>query len=199
MEGNQGSVHLGIVMRIAIQCSNAAAVFLLLTACAIAQSDKSSAVEIASCEGAARVSSVCWQKLDAGPFSILAPAGWEFHQLQGIDSFVGEFAGDGVVLTFDFGRYSSGYFKKDKAPAYLVTKRHVGGHTATVVSPQTPGHGTTGAYFPRVAGRNSLCIWGKELSTSQRELVLKMFETIRFGGPMPPFFLPPPPPPETVP
>jgi hypothetical protein len=58
---------------------------------------------------------VCWQKLDAGPFSILAPAGWEFHQLQGIDSFVGEFAGDGVVLTFDFGRYSSGYFKSMSA------------------------------------------------------------------------------------
>ena len=58
MEGNQGSVHLGVVMRIAIQCSNAAAVFLLLTACAIAQSDKSSAVEIASCEGLP-VSAVC--------------------------------------------------------------------------------------------------------------------------------------------
>lgn len=180
----------------AFQCSNAAwcGVFLFLTACAIAQSDKSSTVDIATCEGAAAVITACWHKLDAGPFSILAPAGWKFRQLQGIDSFVGEFAGDGVVLTFDFGRHSSGYFKKDKAPAYLVAKKRVGGHTARVVSPRTPGHGTTGAYFPKVAGRNSLCIWAKELNATQQELVLKMFETIRFGGPMPPLLLPPPPP-----
>lgn len=189
-------------MRIVLQCSNAArcGVFLLLTACAMAQSDKSSAVDIASCEGVAPAITACWHKLDAGPFSILAPAGWEFHQLQGIDSFVGEFTGGAVVLTFDFGRYSSGYFKKDKAPAYLIAKKHVGSHAAKVVSPRTPGHGTTGAYFPKVAGRNSLCIWGKELSATQQELVLKMFETIRFGGPVPPFFLPrPPPPPNKVP
>jgi hypothetical protein len=166
----------------------------------MAQSGKSSLAHIASCEGAAPVISACWHKLDSGPFSILAPAGWEFHQLQGIDSFVGEFTGDGAVLTFDIGRYSSGYFKKDKAPAYLIAKKHIGSHVAKVVSHRTPRHGTTGAYFPKVAGRNSLCIWGKKLSAAQQELVLKMFETIRFGGPMPPFFLPPPsPPPEKVP
>ena len=54
----------------------------------------------------------CWHKLDAGPFSILAPPNWEFHQLAGVDSYVGEFVGDGVVLTFDFGGYSKGYIKK---------------------------------------------------------------------------------------
>jgi hypothetical protein len=27
-----------------------------------------------------------WHKVDAGPFSILTPSGWEFHQLQGVDS-----------------------------------------------------------------------------------------------------------------
>lgn len=30
-----------------------------------------------------------WRKLDAGPFSISAPPGWEFHQLAGVDSYVG--------------------------------------------------------------------------------------------------------------
>lgn len=98
------------------------------------------------------------------------------------------------MLTFDFGRHSSGYFKKDEAPAYLIAKKHIGSHVAKLVSPHTPGYGT-GAYFPKASGKNSLCIWGKELSATQQELVLKMFETIRFGGPMPPFFLPPPPPP----
>jgi hypothetical protein len=159
------------------------AAVILLTVCVTAQIAQPSAVDVAD-----------WHKLDAGPFSILSPAGWEFHQLQGVDSYVGEFVGDGMVLTFDFGRYSSGYFKHDQPPAYSIAKKHIGGHTANVVSPRTPGHGTTGAYFPKVAGRDSLCIWGKELTTTQQELVLRMFETIRFGGPVPRFVVPPPPP-----
>ena len=48
-----------------------------------------------------------WHKVDPGPFSILAPSGWEFHQLQGVDSYVGEFVGDSIVLRFDFGGYSN--------------------------------------------------------------------------------------------
>ena len=99
------------------------------------------------------------------------------------------------MLTFDFGRYSSGYFKHDRPPTYAVVKKKIGGHRATVVNPRNPGHGTTGAYFPKAAGRDSLCIWGKDLTPAQQELVLRMFETIRFGGPMPRFVNPPPPPP----
>ena len=158
--------------------------FILLTVCATGQIAQTSAADIAG-----------WHKLDAGPFSILSPAGWEFHQLQGLDSYVGEFVGDGVVLTFDFGRYSSGYFKRDQPPMFFVAKKHIGGHAAKVVSPRTPGHGTTGAYFPKVAGRDCLCIWGKELTAAQQELVLRMFETIRFGGPVPRFVVAPPVPP----
>lgn len=48
-----------------------------------------------------------WHKVDPGPVSILAPSGWEFHQLQGVDSYVGEFVGDSIVLRFDFGGYSN--------------------------------------------------------------------------------------------
>ena len=41
-----------------------------------------------------------WHKVDAGPFSILAPPAWEFHQLDGVDSYVGEFVGNSIVLRF---------------------------------------------------------------------------------------------------
>jgi hypothetical protein len=43
----------------------------------------------------------------------------------GVDSYVGEFVGDGIVLTFDFGRYSTG-LRKAKKPAYIITKESVG-------------------------------------------------------------------------
>jgi len=38
-----------------------------------------------------------WLKLEAGAFSIYAPSGWEFHEKQGVDSYLGEFAGAGIV------------------------------------------------------------------------------------------------------
>lgn len=135
-----------------------------------------------------------WHKVDAGPFSIFAPEGWEFHQSPSVDSFVGEFVGDGVVLTFDFGEYSSGYSKKIKKPAYVITHESIGGFRAKVASSRTPGHGVTSVYFRDVGNSNGLHLWGKDLTSAQQELVLKIFETIRFGGPMPRYVIPPPPP-----
>ena len=133
-----------------------------------------------------------WHKVDAGPFSILAPSGWEFRRLTGVDSYVGEFVGDGVALTFDFGRYSSS-LNQAKKPDYVIAKESIGGHGAKVVSPRTPGHGITGVYFHKVTGGDALCLWGKDLSPAQQVLVLKMFKTIRFGGAMPTSLIPPPP------
>jgi hypothetical protein len=117
-----------------------------------------------------------WHKVDAGPFSILAPSGWEFHQLEGVDSFVGEFVGDGITLTFDFGGYSNP-LKEEKKPAYVVVHKSIGGFRAKVVSPRTPGHGIMGVYFRDIGHATALCLWGKDLTSTQEELALKIFET----------------------
>lgn len=141
----------------------------------------------------------CWHKLDAGPFSIMAPPGWEFHQLPGVDTYVGEFSGDRVSLTFDFGRYAKGCLSEYKKPTYATTKESVGGLSAKIVRPRTSGHGLTGIYFRKVSDRGALCLWGKDLTATQEELALKIFETIQFGGPMPKYLIPPPPPPPKKP
>ena len=144
------------------------------------------------CSSNSQTAPAAWLKLDAGPFSIFAPSGWEFHQLEGVDSFVGEFVGDGLTLTFDFGGYSNP-LKKEKKPAYVVVHKSIGGFRAKVVSPRTPGHGITGVYFRHVGDSNALTLWGKDLTYNQQELALKIFETLRFGGPLPKYVLPPPP------
>ena len=167
--------------------------FILLTICTMAQATKTSTGNVTECEGASVGVPTCWPKLEAGPFSILTPSGWEFHQLTGVDSYVGEFVGAGVTLTFDFGRYST-ELRNVKKPAYIIAKKSIGGRTAKVVSPQTPGNGITGVYV-RLGGHDALCLWGKDLTSAQQELVFKIFETIRFGGRMPPSSIPPPPPP----
>ena len=132
-----------------------------------------------------------WSKVDAVVFSIFAPSGWQFRQLQGVDSYVGEFTGDGIVLTFHFGRYSNS-LKKEKKPTYAVVHKAVGGLPAKIVSPKMPGHGVTGIYFPRTFGSNKLSLFGEDLTSTQQELVLKIFETIRFGKAVPPAYVPPP-------
>jgi hypothetical protein len=138
-----------------------------------------------------------WYKVDAGPFSILAPLGWEFHQLQGIDSYVGEFVGDGFVLKFDFGEYSNP-LKEERKPAYVVTQKVIRGRRAKIVSPRIPGHGITGVYIRNVGNSNALTLFGRDLTSTQQELVLKIFETLRFGGPAPRYVVPPPPPAKNV-
>ncbi len=45
--------------------------------------------------------------------------------------------GDGVVLRFDFGQYSSGYLKKAKKPAYVIAHESIGGFPAKIASPMT--------------------------------------------------------------
>ena len=136
-----------------------------------------------------------WQMLETGAFSISAPSGWEFHQLMGVDSYVGEFVGDGVVLTFDFGRYSNS-LKKEKKPAYVIAHESIGGFRAKVVSPRAPGHGITAVYFHNVGRSNGLCLWGRDLSAAHQELALRIFGTIRFLSPedwhVSAFPLPPP-------
>ena len=134
-----------------------------------------------------------WERVDTGPFSILAPAGWKFHQLAGVDSFVGEFVGDGITLKFDFGARSNP-LTEEKKPAYVVVHKSIAGRRARIVSSRTPGHGITGVYFRDVGDSNALTLFAHDLTSTQQELVLRVFETLRFGGRVPPYVLPPPPP-----
>lgn len=129
---------------------------------------------------------VGWIKIDARDFSLFAPPGWTFHRLRGIDSSPGEFEGDGVVLDSEFGEYSDD-LQHENPPAYTVIHRSIGGFRARVVSPQTTVHGITGVFFPDVPGKSPLekdrlCISGRDLTSTQQELVLRIFDTIRFAG-----------------
>ncbi len=141
-----------------------------------------------------------WHKLEAVAFSLFAPSGWEFHQLQGVDSYVGEFMGDGVVLRFDFGGYASSCFNRAKKPAYVIAQESIGGFPAKIASPRSPGQGFTGIYFRNVARSTGLCLWGQDLTPGQQEVVLRIFETIRFERFEHLSVVPtPPPPPKNLP
>jgi hypothetical protein len=168
---------------------------LLVLAALLLATESLSAVGCSSASNKTAAPTSGWLKIEAGAFSINAPPRWEFHQRQGIDSFVGEFAGDGVVLRFDFGRYSNPLDEAHE-PTYVVEHESIGGYGAKIVSPRVPGRGMTGIYFPEITDGNKLCLYGQNLTKAQQELTLKIFKTIRFGGALPRYVVPPPPPPK---
>jgi hypothetical protein len=119
-----------------------------------------------------------WQTIDAGTFKLSVPRGWEFHTLQGIDSYVGEFVGDGVTLEFDFGQYSNPLAEPED-PKHTVLFEMISGRRAKIVVPRSPGHGTTGVYFGRLAGGSKLQVSGRDISPVHRDIVLKILRSIQ--------------------
>lgn len=128
------------------------------------------------------VSSIPSVSVDAGMFSISLPPGWTFNKLQGIDSYVGEFAGDGVRLTFDYGAYSNP-LPETGDPKYAVTYEMIDGRQAKVVVPKVAGEGIVGVYFPDIGGKaqtTKLEVHGEGLGASQQGAVLKAFRSVKF-------------------
>jgi|SRR5580704_12138790 hypothetical protein len=119
-----------------------------------------------------------WRKIEARKFSLYAPPGWKLHDREGIDSYVGEFAGSGMALKFDFGQYSNS-LSEAQEPSYVVDHKLIHGSWARIVSPRMPGRGITGVYFPSVLYASKLCLVGHDLTAAQQEVALRIFRTIR--------------------
>ena len=101
-----------------------------------------------------------WQLVDANSFTISLPPSWKFNTLQGIDSYVAEFVGDGVTLNFDYGWYSNPLADESDS-RYVVTYETIDGKKAKIVVPKDIGNGTTGVYFEDVGdGMSRLQISG---------------------------------------
>jgi hypothetical protein len=122
-----------------------------------------------------------WQIVDAGTFMVSLPPGWKFNKLQGIDSYVGEFIGDGAKLEFDYGWYSNS-LAEDNDPNHVVTYETIDGYRAKIVIPKVTGDGTVGVYFSDLDGeqKTKLQLSGQNLGASQQEAALKMFHTLKF-------------------
>lgn len=119
-----------------------------------------------------------WQFVDADSFTLFLPPGWKFNELQGIDSYVGEFVGDGAKLGFDFGWYSYS-LTEDGDPNHIVTYETIDGYRAKIVIPKVTGSGTTGVYFDDLGDQTTFNLFGSNLNAFQQETALKIFRTIQ--------------------
>jgi len=123
-----------------------------------------------------------WQFINADSFTLSLPPSWTFNKLQGTDSYVGEFVGDGAKLSFDYGWYSNSLAEEDD-PDHTVIYETIDGYRAKIVTPKIIGNGTTGVYFGDLGGsfqKTRLQISGYDLTETQQKIALKIFRSLTF-------------------
>lgn len=120
-----------------------------------------------------------WAMLDQGDFTLYAPAGWTHTSEQGIDSAVGNFSGDGIILRYDYGNYS-GFLDNGTEDAYDVTEETINGFEAKIATPKTTGEGRTVLFFENIRETARFSMSADDLNTEQEALALQIFHTIQF-------------------
>jgi hypothetical protein len=130
-----------------------------------------------------------WFSVKNHAFSVLLPPGWAYEPLQGIDSSVGRYYGNGAALTFDYGIYSDPLMYEDDA-VYEVHEETIGGVTAKVVRAKG-SRGFTGVHFADVGtspfpgdsigSDTRLTITGQDLTPAEQAVALQIFRSVRFS------------------
>ena len=117
----------------------------------------------------------------------MLPPGWTLKDLQGIDSCVGEITGDGVRLTFDYGRYGWNLNPEDEPEhEYIVSYEDIGGREAKLLlavdssSVSTATYdATTGMFFGGLDDNQELTLIGRGLTREQQRVVVAIFRSVR--------------------
>jgi hypothetical protein len=129
-----------------------------------------------------------WQTIDVGEFSFSAPCELVVEPVKGIDSKVGKYVSPTMVLTFDYGRYSSDLREFGGWPEHRAEQTTIAGKAATVVTFKGTGDfwaqrpfGAAVA-FPRVvdggAVRLTMVVQGK--GAEDQAAAKKIFRSLRF-------------------
>jgi hypothetical protein len=88
-----------------------------------------------------------WQRIDAGPFSFLAPADMTRTPGRGIDSLVAEYENQDCRLSVDYGIYSNSLRELAGGPEFVEEETEIDGRPARLVSyvePSPAGSAGTG-------------------------------------------------------
>ena len=124
-------------------------------------------------------------------FSVMLPPEWALSTGQGIDSYVGEIRGDGVLLRFDLGWYShEPNPERDPQHQYVVLHEDIGGHRAKLMLAADPPemsresyNAATAVYFGNLDEHNKFLMAGEGLTREQQETAIAIFRSVRMNHP----------------
>jgi ankyrin repeat protein len=133
-----------------------------------------------------------WITLDAGQdFSLQAPTGTRYVQLQGTDSFVADFRNPRFTLEFDYGEYSNTLQGAENDPRYKVEYITIDGLKARLLTGPEPTDDSgcrhqTAVYVVNsyvALGMSSLEMNGCTDDEKQIPVIQRIFKSIKFMRP----------------
>lgn len=126
-----------------------------------------------------------WTKIDATEFTFYVPPDVKGGPSHGTDSFVGEYKGNAISFSFDYGIYSDPLKYSDK-PGFAEGNEHIDGKTARIVSFHNPRSGypfdeVIAVHFAEAGTNgNKLTMFAVGRTEGEYEMMRTIFRTIRF-------------------
>ena len=129
-----------------------------------------------------------WQSVNTGVFSINLPPDWSTQVTRGRGVYYGYFKGDNIVLKFELS-FLTVPSQRYVSSKYVILYETVGGKSAQIVFPRPKvDRELTAVYFPNIYGAKGhepsfgfTVLTPQQLSKSQRNLVLKIFRSIKLN------------------
>jgi len=127
-----------------------------------------------------------WVQVDARKFVFYAPLDLKAVPVHGLDSFIGDYKGDSITLSFDYGLYSDPLETAHGGSGYTSHRERIGGQMAKIASFYLPNSDpqfdfAIGVHFPKAAGKEiGLTVFATCKSTNDYETARTIFRTIRF-------------------
>ena len=138
-------------------------------------------------KGAEKPNAQAWSQVPAIPsdwitvtvpqeaFEFKAPPDLKNLPVQGKDSLVRKYESPSMILSYDYGWYSSP-LADEKQPEYSSKLVKIDGKTAKVVTYE----GVAAVHFPKVKDKNRLTVYVSLKKREAQATALQLFRTIRF-------------------
>jgi hypothetical protein len=141
--------------------------------------------------------SACAQTTTSSPRAFTPPAGWvqvnaQGHftfwtpntlveeQVQGTDSYVGQWSGSGLYVQFDYGMYSGGIDSTIQALPHTEVSDSASGRAGTIVTYADDGAHIATLYVPHVNEQDRLTFTAGSSSAGTLEIPLTIVKSVRF-------------------
>jgi len=120
-----------------------------------------------------------WQNVTNGSFSFSIPALWKKTDAHGVDSFVEEYLGQGIKLSFDFGMYSNNFGDWPKETKFEEVNIHDRAARIGAVKREFhEGYPYSVQVYIKANGSGALSMFAACKSEKEVALARKVFETI---------------------
>ena len=119
-----------------------------------------------------------WTVLQSDGFTIEAPAGWTLTPEQGIDSLVGNIAGDGMTIHYDFGGMAGDSFASEPEN-YMGSPETIDSKDAILYVPRSTVEGKMGTFITVSEGKYML-LSAEAKNMQERLLLLEIFRSVKF-------------------